>query len=199
MKSQRSENFFPIVRYRTIGKKSHKGEQKEVGRFGSCTLFRMPKRARFRFHNLDGKPVSWLTQSISDTSPKYIAAPREDSIISSKETLYGVHRCKYDTPIILVEGVFDALRVNTATSTFGYCVASMGTELTRPQVRQLAEYSRRIICFDNTPTAQNAAIALGEQMSCFGGVSEIVCLDADDPGSATDTEITRLLKYAGHL
>jgi len=156
-------------------------------------------RHLFPVLNLDGKPVTWTTRSIIGAEPKYKAARLEESVVSVKNVLFGEHLCRYDKPIILVEGIFDALRVNTATSTFGYCAASFGTHLTKQQVLKLAEYPRRIVCFDSEPTAQEDATELGRQLAHYGGVTEIVQLDSEDPGSASTTEITRLLKYAGHM
>jgi DNA primase len=119
--------------------------------------------------------------------------------MSWKTMLYGEHLCDHFSTVILCEGIFDMLRVNTACGVFAHCVASMGAQLTKEQILRLAAYPRRIICFDNDH-AQDAAKEVAQRLSCFSGITEVVCIEgAKDPGSASDKDIARLLKFAGKL
>jgi hypothetical protein len=76
----------------------------------------------------------------------------------------------------------------------------MGMNVTMEQAIRIAEYPRRIICFDNEQEAQRRATELGKMLSCFDGRTEIAVLKSGkDPATASTEEIAQLLKFAGHL
>lgn len=132
-----------------------------------------------------GKPVSWTTRSISETSkPRYIAAKKEEEAIPKSEVLYGLdfirHAC------IVCEGPFDVWKIGPGA------VCTFGLGYSRSQMMQLAKIPKRIICFDNEPQAQRRARKLADSLAPMDGQTMIVQLDSKDAGEATAKEIRRL-------
>lgn len=75
-------------------------------------------------------------------------------------------------------------------------VATLGKKVTEKQVGLISRYQRRIICFDAEPDTQEQARELAENLDIYPGITQNVCLDAPDPGSASKKEIESLLRYA---
>jgi len=137
-----------------------------------------------------GKPVSWTTRSIgSRVAQRYISASAEEEVMNHKHTIYGRDYCQ--NRVIVVEGPADAWRVGPGAG------ALFGTAFSTAQVAELVKIPHRFICFDSEPTAQARARDLASQLSCFPGTTEVIELDADDPGSASRKEIRLLRKAAG--
>lgn len=153
--------------------------------------FRYRGRLLFPVRNADGVPASWLTRTIcSDITPRYLTAPPEREAEPIKSLLYGEQFISPFETIIVCEGVFDALRIGRNA------VATFGKSLTKAQMRRVAQYQRRIICFDSEPDTQCQAVALAKNLSVFPGLTDNVCLDAPDPATASQDEINALLRAA---
>ncbi len=136
----------------------------------------------------EGKAVSWTTRKINDESdaPRYISAKPEDEDQPLKSVLYGEDYCR--TTIVIVEGAFDVWRIGPGA------VATCGTGFSRSQINRMVKFPRRVVCFDNEPTAQERARKLCTMLELFNGETFNVQLDAKDASSAPQKEINRLRK-----
>lgn len=132
----------------------------------------------------DGEVVSWTTRELHDRGKRYHSAGASEEKVSHKTLLYGEENCV--NAVIVHEGATDAWRTGPGA------VATMGLTVTASQVRRIALYPRRVICFDNSPDAQRRASRLAEQVSVYPGETLVVCLNAADPGSAGVSEIKKL-------
>jgi len=135
-----------------------------------------------------GEMISWTTRSISDSNkiPRYINASLEEESMSHKSLLYGEDYAYQK--IIVTEGPFDVWRIGPGA------VATLGIGYSLEQILRIAEYSKRIICFDNEKTAQERAKRLCNELSVFPGETLNIQLDAKDAASATDDEIEQIRK-----
>lgn len=138
-----------------------------------------------------GRGVSWLTRTIDpDCTYRYLTAPKDRETVPIKSLLYGEQFLSHFEPVIVCEGVFDALRIGRNA------VATLGKKITPSQFDRIAKYPRRIICFDSEPETQEQARALAVRLQAFPGLTDNVCLDAPDPAEASQKEIESLLKFA---
>jgi len=167
---------------------------KKIARLWQVQGIRIHSRLPWRIYipiHYRGEVVSWTTRTISaEVQQRYVSASAEEEKMNHKSMLYGQDYCHHS--IVVVEGPMDAWNIGP-----GAC-ALFGTAFTSAQVRKLVEHPYRYIVFDNTPDAQERAAELGDQLSAFPGITEVINLDADDPGSATTKEI-RLLRRATKL
>lgn len=153
--------------------------------------WRYRNRIFFPVTNERGRGVSWLTRTIDpNCTCRYLTAPKDRESVQIKSLLYGEQFLNHFEPVIVCEGVFDALRIGRNA------VATLGKKITPPQFDRIAKYQRRIICFDSEPETQEQARALAVRLQAFPGLTDNVCLDAPDPGSASQKEIESLLKFA---
>lgn len=137
-----------------------------------------------------GKVVSWTTRKCrDDVGQRYFSAKPEQEVIEHKNILYGLDYVRHC--VIIHEGPTDVWKVGPGA------VGTFGTAFLTSQIRLLAEIPRRIICFDNSPDAQRSADRLADLLAPFDGRTEVVQLDADDPGSASKKEVRRLRRFAG--
>lgn len=136
-----------------------------------------------------GKRVSWTTRSIApDAEQRYISASASQETVPHKSLVYGADHCRHG--IVIVEGPADAWAIGPGAG------ALFGTAFSIPQVRQLIRFLYRTVCFDSSPDAQARARELASQLSVFPGVTQVVQLDAKDPGSAGSRELSRLRRAA---
>lgn len=137
-----------------------------------------------------GKRVSWTTRSIaSDAKQRYISASASEEAINHRHLLYGLDYVR--DSVIVLEGPLDVWNVGPGA------VGLFGIDYSAAQVRQLAEIPNRTICFDSEPAAINQATKLAEELSCFPGHTQLVVLEAEDPGSASKKEVAELRAAAG--
>ena len=135
----------------------------------------------------DGEVVSWTCRSIvPDHTLRYLSANLDQEKFSSKHLLYGEDFTKGHHSIIVHEGAIDVWRTGPGA------VALMGTAYLRQQVKRIARYQKRIICFDSSKEAQERANELCDELSPLEGETINVQMDADDPGSAGPKEVKRL-------
>ena len=136
---------------------------------------------------LHGAPVSWTTRSISADAPsKYMSARPEEETIPHKHLLYGQDYCRH--ACVVCEGPLDAWTIGPGA------VATFGLSYTSEQVKRIAQYPVRAICFDNEPAAQRVAKDLVNVLSTLPGETFNITLDSKDPGEATQKEIKRIRK-----
>lgn len=137
--------------------------------------------------NLNNETVSWTTRSITKEG-KYSSARPEHEIVRLKDTLYGVDLAR--TAIIICEGPTDVWRVGPGA------VATFGVALTSSQVNMISRFPKRIICFDSDRAGRKKAESIAFLLSGIPGRTIKVELDAEDPASASQSEIRRLRKLA---
>lgn len=139
---------------------------------------------------MGGKPVSWTVRFREATDgQRYKTASDYEKSISEKDILFGAETCT--NIAIVVEGFFDKANIGEGA------VCTFGLAYTQKQVQLIAEYPRRVICFDNSRDAQQVAARLASDLAVFPGETLQVTLDADDPGSASREEVQELRKFAG--
>lgn len=137
-----------------------------------------------------GNPVSWQIRYREPTNDqRYKTASDAEKSMSEKEMLFGSEHCS--NTIVITEGFFDMANIG-----FG-AVCTFGLAYTQIQLQLMARFSRRIICFDNSTSAQVVASKLAGDLAAFPGETLQVCLEADDPGSASRSEVEKLRKFAG--
>lgn len=133
----------------------------------------------------DGKVVSWTTRTIGDRNAKrWFSAGEEEEAIPHKKILFGEDYCR--AAVVAVEGPTDVFSVGPGA------VCTFGTAYTEAQIRALARYPVRAICFDKEKQAQAQAEAVCAALSVFPGTTYNIVLDSKDPGCATDAEIRHI-------
>lgn len=132
----------------------------------------------------DGTTASWTTRGLTNDPPRYVNAKPEEEAFPAKELLYG--ECLAFGAVVVVEGPTDAWRIGPGA------VATLGVVYSSAQVRRIAAFPSRTVCFDAEPNAQARARRLCSLLSVFPGKTRLVELDAADPGSASKREIQLL-------
>ncbi len=140
-----------------------------------------------------GQTVSWTTRSISNDkrTTRYISASLKEESRPRVELLYGEDFARQS--IVVQEGPLDAWRIGPGA------VATLGTGYSNAQLFRMAQYKKRVICFDNEKEAQARARKLCDDLSVYPGVTYNVQLDAKDSAAASVKEVRRLRKLAGIL
>ncbi len=135
-----------------------------------------------------GEVSSWTTRSISrEVELRYINAKPEEEKVGLKELLYGEELCGHS--VLVVEGPLDALRIGPGA------VAVMGAKYGKVQVGKIGRFPRRGICFDSDKTGRTQGRKLCRELEIFPGVTELIELDAKDPGEAGEGEIKELRRW----
>lgn len=137
--------------------------------------------------NYLGEQVSWTTRSLDPAaSLRYKSAPTDQESIPHKHILYGAEYARH--AIVIHEGPIDVWRTGPGA------VATCGQAYSIQQVKEMARYPVRAICFDSTPDAQRRARRLAASLAVWPGDTSIVTLDAKDAAEASAHEIRRLRK-----
>lgn len=138
-----------------------------------------------------GVKVSWTIRFRNPLGKqRYKTATDDCRSMSEKELVFGADRGNQRS-IVVVEGPFDLFKVGIG----GGCI--FGLQYSMAQVKILAQFHFRVICFDNSADAQRRATLLSSELSAYPGLTVQVCLQADDPGSASEAEIRELRELAG--
>ena len=131
---------------------------------------------------------------------RYMNCPNEESLINIKKILYNYDNIKKGQDIlIIVEGVFDCIRVK---SIFSNVIATLGTEVTSHQIELLVEKKAKnyYIMFDadvHITTTKKKAKKLADYLSAFG-ISKVVELPfGKDPADLKEQEIKEILNNYG--
>lgn len=135
-----------------------------------------------------GAMVSWTTRAITDNvTLRYISAKPDEEKVPAKSVLYGADYAGHS--VVVHEGPTDVWRTGPGA------VATLGTSFSRAQVLALSRIPRRLIVFDAGDAAQRRAKQLLDSLSAFDGRSYIAVLDAVDPCSASEREVSFLRKF----
>ena len=134
----------------------------------------------------NGQMVSWTTRSLSTRHDRrYISARPSEERIAHKKLLYGEDLVKHVA--IVVEGPIDAVKIGPGG------VATFGTLYTTAQMRRIARFPVRYICFDAEPAAQQQAKKLCRELSALPGHTENLLLESGkDPGECGKKELKQL-------
>ncbi len=124
-------------------------------------------RLMIPIHDVQGRVIGFGGRTLGDDQPKYLNSP-ETQLFDKGKTLFALDKAKSAIgkadQAVVVEGYFDAIALHAAGIT--NVVASLGTALSLPQVRQLLRYteSKRIVLnFDADVAGIKAAErAIGE-------------------------------------
>lgn len=136
-------------------------EQPEAGRSPYYDRFR--HRVMVPIRDVHGHVVGFGARSLrSDQQPKYLNTP-QTPLFDKSSILYGLDAAKRSIrprgKAIIVEGYMDVLACHQAGE--DNVVASMGTALTEPQIKQLRRYTSTIVLALDADAAGQAATLRG--------------------------------------
>lgn len=149
------------------------------------------RRLVFPLADARGRVVGFQARKLYEDDPmrgKYVNTP-EGELFHKGSLLYGLDRAraavaKQDRAVV-VEGNTDVIALRQAG--FEHAVASMGTALTEPQLKEIGRLTRRVwLCFDGD-AAGEAATLRGMELAVASGLEvKVVALPAgtdpaDDP------------------
>jgi len=120
---------------------------------------RFRDRIIFPIVDIHQKVVGCGGRSLDDSLPKYLNSP-DTPVYSKSRTLYGLHvakdACRQSGRAFIVEGYFDLLALHCHG--VENVVATLGTALTRQQVRIMKGYARQmVLVFDSDEAGIKAA------------------------------------------
>lgn len=105
-------------------------------------------------HDAKGRQIVQATGRtyLKNAKPKYRDISTRVASVSSKNILFNLHRCKHDRPLIICEGVFDAIRFD------GNAVAINTNNATDEQLSAMIGWPAVIVILDNDndPTVRAA-------------------------------------------
>ncbi|RKY38568.1 MAG: DNA primase, partial [Candidatus Omnitrophota bacterium] len=112
----------------------------------------------FPLFNPQGKIVGFGSRRLDNQVPKYVNSP-QTVVFNKSRYLYGLNFAKQfiKESVIIVEGYLDLLSLVQ----YGICnvVASLGTALTREQIRLLKRYTQRcLLIYDGDKAGQDACL-----------------------------------------
>ncbi len=140
-------------------------------RRGTAYYDRFRNRITLPIYDAAGRMVGFGSRALDDSKPKYLNTP-ETPFFNKRHLLYGLHLAKEAIRekgfAVVVEGYMDVI----AAHQYGVknVVASLGTALTREQVKLLMRYTEEIvIAYDADAAGINAAVRgldLVQQLGC---------------------------------
>ena len=139
----------------------------------------------FRFWAGTGKPMdAWAAPITPDQQPKYKNSPGLKNAME--------HGARKASTAVIVEGIMDALRVDTALLQVQgtAAIARLGSSITALQLDQLREYERLVIFPDFDRAGVHGATELAERISEDRDSQLSIVIPAgmtgSDPGSMQD-------------
>lgn len=144
----------------------------------------LKNRVTFPIMDTAGSIVGFGGRVMDKSEPKYKNSP-ETAAYSKRKILYGWNRALHSRKdyVILCEGYMDVITLHQAG--FTNAVASLGTALTREQVRLLKKKVRKVVLLYDTDTAGRNATARGIGLLRQAGFSILIantepCKDPDE-------------------
>jgi DNA primase len=139
---------------------------------------------------INGKLVNFTARDVTGMAEeKYKNCPTDDTIITTKDAIYGYDSIVDDTAV-LVEGPTDVWRIGPGALGF------FGIKYTRHQLNLLYQkgLKKAVVFFDNEPMAQKIAETLAKEIGSFiPDVSILVPDDSiSDPGEMTRKQVKEL-------
>jgi len=128
-----------------------------------------------------GEIVSWTTRTVNPRDrQRYISASLEDEAIPHKRILYGADYARH--AIVIHEGPIDVWATGPGA------VATCGTAYTEAQLKAMARYPIRAVCYDTDPEAQRRARVLANALSVYPGTTHNVLLETGADAAAADPD-----------
>src|SRR5262245_24327671 len=164
-----------------------------------------PQRLMFPLADARGRIVGFQARKLRDDDPlhgKYVNSPEGD-LFHKSAILYGLHLAKAAIGkqdfAAIVEGNTDVIALRQAG--FEPVVASMGTALTKRQLRELGRMTKKLfLCFDADAAGQEATLRGMELAAGQGFDVKIVTLPSgQDPADAPDGFADRLKMSESYL
>ena len=162
-------------------------------------------RLMFPLMDRNGRVVGFQARKLREDDPlrgKYVNSP-ESELFHKSHVLYGLHLARRaiakEERAIVVEGNTDVIALRQAG--LEPVVASMGTALTEPQLRELGRLARRVyLCFD-ADAAGEAATLRGMELAASQGLAvRVVPLPPGlDPADAVDDFAAALEQAESYL
>jgi DNA primase len=143
-------------------------------------------RVIFPIYNLRNQIVGFGGRVLDDALPKYLNTP-ETPVFRKGEFLYGLNRShqpiRQGGRAVVVEGYTDVLALRKHG--FHEAVATLGTALTKEQIRKLKGYAKEaVVVFDSDTAGMAAAIKSLSHFMDEGLSSRVMILpEGDDPDS----------------
>ncbi|EGW41145.1 DNA primase [Desulfosporosinus sp. OT] len=159
-------------------------EKETQGRDGRKFYDRFRNRVLFSILDRHNRPIAFGGRALDDSLPKYLNSP-ETPFFNKGHHLYGMHRAHQGIReagfAIMVEGYMDVIALQNAG--FPNTVASLGTALTRDQVKLLKRYTQRVVLLYDSDTAGiQAALRGGDILRDAGIRVDVLTLTgAKDP------------------
>lgn len=164
-----------------------------------------PPRLMFPLADARGRVIGFQARKLHEDDPlkgKYVNSP-ESELFKKSSVLYGLHLArpaiaKQDRAVV-VEGNTDVIALRQAG--FEPVVASMGTALTEPHLRELARLTKRLyLCFDADAAGEDATLRGMERAHSEGFEIRVVVLPpGEDPADAPDGFEQRLGQAESYL
>ena len=165
------------------------------------------RRLMFPLTDARGRIIGFQARKLHEEDPlrgKYVNSP-ESELFHKSHVLYGLHLARgaitKEDRALVVEGNTDVIALRQAGLL--PVVASMGTALTEPQLRELKRLTQRLfLCFDSDAAGEEATLRGMELALTLGFNVHIVGLPhgkdpADDPGGFED-RLGEAKPYAVH-
>ena len=133
---------------------------------------------------LNGTVVSWSTRAVKGQKQRYLSAAARQEARNHKEILYGEDYCQHS--IVVNEGPTDVWAIGPGAA------ATCGIGYSKAQLARIAEYSIRVIIFENAVDAKDRARKLCKELQAFDGDTFNIQLDAKDPAVADKKEIDEI-------
>lgn len=112
---------------------------------------------------------------------RYKAAPKEQSVLFSKECVYGIDRC--NKVGLVVEGLFDSWRIGDGA------IATFGVEYTKAQIQIIAWALKRVyVMYDAEATDKADKLAWDLSIFMPKNRVEVLVLKKGDPDDLTEEE-----------
>jgi DNA primase len=155
-----------------------------LGENGYYDRFR--ERLIFPIFDVKGNMVGFGGRVFDSSHPKYLNSP-ESSLFHKSNLLYGLYQARETMrqthQAVIVEGYLDVIQAHQAG--FSQTVASLGTALTREQVKMIKRYASEVIlAYDGDLAGQNATQKGVELLAEAGLEIKIIRLpEGQDPDS----------------
>lgn len=135
--------------------------------------------------HLNGRLVSWTCRSVGRAGWRYRSADRGSEVYPHHEVLYGADAVPGNS-VVVVEGPIDVWAVGPGA------VATFGTAYSQAQVRRIAKFPVRAVCYDSTGEGRAAGRRLAGELELYPGMTYLVTLAGGKDAAASPDEAKKL-------
>ena len=138
-----------------------------------------------RLHAPDGAPIGYAGRRLQPGDRgKWGFPPR----LPKSTLLYGLHRLRAATQVVVVEGPWEVLRLAQLGAP---AVALLGTNLSLHQERLLSRWPRLVVLLDGDPAGRDATRRIAARLQA----TPILLAGGRDPADLDDDELRSLLPF----